>query len=57
MITGYFMFAVILAMDLFVYVAIDLYFESHPAFNDEIDDEKINNGTRTIGRLQQYDLF
>lgn len=51
------MFAVLLAMDFFVYVAIQLYFEGHPAFNDRIDDEKINNGTRTIGRLQQRDLF
>lgn len=57
MIAGYFIFAVTVFVDIFVYVAIDLYFEGHPAFNDRIDDEKINNGTRTIGRLQQYDLF
>ena len=58
MIAGYFIFAVTVFVDIFVYVAIQLYFEGHPAFNDKAEiNEKINNGTRTIGRLQQYDLF
>lgn len=58
MIAGYFIFAVTVFVDIFVYVAIDLYFEGHPAFNDKAEiNEKINNGNRTSSGLQQYDLF
>ena len=58
MIAGYFIFAVTVFVDIFVYVAIQLYFEGHPAFNDKAEtNEKINNGNRTSSGLQQYDLF
>ena len=57
-IAGYFIFAVTVFVDIFVYVAIQLYFEGHPAFNDKAEiNEKINNGNRTSSGLQQYDLF
>ena len=58
MVAGWLIMAVTLGMDFFVYVAIQLYFEGHPAFNDKAEiNEKINDGNRTSSGLQQYDLF
>ena len=58
-IIGWIFMLALLAMDFFVYVAIQLYFEGHPAFNDKAAEEHEKNyiGNRTIGRLQQRDLF
>ena len=42
-IIGYIFMLALLAMDFFVYVAIDLYFEGHPAFNDKAAEEHEKN--------------
>ena len=55
MIAGYFIFAVTVFVDIFVYVAIQLYFEGHPAFNDRATDEKITTNATSSG--MQLDLL
>ena len=47
--------AVTLGMDFFVYVAIQLYFEGHPAFNDRATDEKTTTNANSSG--MQLDLL
>ena len=59
MISGWVMFAILIGVNTFVHVAIQLYFEGHPAFNDEAaealekQDEKTTYSSNLPGQLQQ----
>tara|TARA_B100001146_G_scaffold199072_1_gene188921 strand:+ start:211 stop:417 length:207 start_codon:yes stop_codon:yes gene_type:complete len=59
MISGWILFATLIAVNTFVHVAIQLYFEGHPAFNDEAaealekQDEKTTYSSNLPGQLQQ----
>ena len=56
MISGSVMFLTLIFIDVAIHVAIQLYFEGHPAFNDE-ENEKITNNTTTTSGMHQYPLL
>ena len=56
MISGSVMFLTLIFIDVAIHVAIQLYFEGHPAFNDE-EYEKITNNTTTNNGMHQYPLL
>ena len=56
MIIGWILYAALIFVNISIYVAIQLYFEGHPAFNDEEYEKTTNNTTNTSG-MHQYPLL
>ena len=56
MISGSVMFLTLIFVDVAIHVAIQLYFEGHPAFNDE-EYEKITTNTTNTSGMHQYPLL
>ena len=59
MISGSIMFLTLIFINVAIHVAIQLYFEGHPAFNDKaaIEHEKNIIRNRNTNRMQQHPLL
>ena len=59
MIIGWILYEALIFVNISIYVAIQLYFEGHPAFNDKaaIEHEKNIIRNRNTNRMQQHPLL